>query len=129
LSDELPQSEDEAGMYDVDALLPDSEREGADELKDTYPMRRRSLSRNEEEEGVMFEVGSDDDEENHVRGKHDTRFGSRGKGEDGDEDERERLRYSEGDDRQLDITTQHGDMSPTAFDAPPPEYRRSTKND
>ncbi|GAA5892607.1 uncharacterized protein JCM6883_007412 [Sporobolomyces salmoneus] len=114
--------EDEAGMYDVDALLPrgEGEEDGADELKDSYPMRRRSTSSVRETEGVMFEVGSDDEDE---------RGGRNGKGryEEDEDDERRRLRYS--DDRQLDITTQHEDMSPTSFDAPPPEYRRSDKND
>lgn len=127
LSDELAQTEEEADLYDVDALLPHGEGdEGADELKDSYPMRRRSVSERSQEE-VVFEVGSDDEDERHVqsrRGDPKSRYR-----EQGEDEERERLRYSEGDDRQLDITTQHGDMSPTSFDAPPPEYRRSTKND
>jgi hypothetical protein len=136
LSDEVPQTDgddDEAGMYDVDALLPGGERdeEGADELKsESFPMRRRTSvsSSIRDHDEVVFEVGSDDEEE---RPGHGTRGPVKKRYEDETEDEgeRARLRYSEGDDRQLDITTQHGDLSPTSFDAPPPEYRRSTKND
>lgn len=128
-------TEDEAGMYDVDALLPrgegDDDDAGADELKDTYPMRRRRSNSSSRGPGgsrdeVVFEVGSDDDEgDRHVRRDGGTTAKSRY--EQGGDVERERLRYS--DDRQLDITTQHEDMSPTSFDAPPPEYRRSNKDD
>lgn len=118
-------------MYDVDALLPGGEGDeaAAEELKETYPMRRRSTSsyRGEQEE-VVFEVGSDDEDENRGGKKGGTRK-HQYQDREGEDDETERLRYSEGDDRQLDITTQHGDMSPTNFDAPPPEYRRNNKND
>ncbi|GAA5927692.1 uncharacterized protein JCM15063_005970 [Sporobolomyces koalae] len=118
LSDELAQTEDEADLYDVDALLPRGEGgEDADELKDSFPMSRRSDAVRDER--VMFEVGSDDEEE---------RSGARrGRSEDdGSDDERRRLRYSEGDDRQLDITTQHDDRD--SMDAPP-EYRKNGSKD
>ncbi|GAA6004977.1 hypothetical protein JCM11491_002296 [Sporobolomyces phaffii] len=136
LSDEAARADDdEAGMYDVDALLPggDRDEEGADELKsESFPMRRRTSvsSSMRDHDEVVFEVGSDDDDEQrHGSAKKGIKKRYEDEGATTDDDERARLRYSEGDDRQLDITTQHSDQSPTSFDAPPPEYRRNTKND
>lgn len=117
---------------EIDGLLRSSGHgeEEADELKDSIPLtsrgRRRSNSTiHESDREIVFEVGSEDGDEPPQDTKRKYRDESGGVGG----EETERLRYSEGDDRQLDITTQHEDLSPTSFDAPPPEYRRSTKND
>ncbi|GAA5967802.1 hypothetical protein JCM3765_001442 [Sporobolomyces pararoseus] len=116
-------SEDQAVIRseedEVDALLRNSGQgeEEADELKDSIPLtrRRRSDSNQSRDREVMFEVGSDD-------GVEEERDSKRGRGT------RYRDHDGEQDEEQLDIVTQHGDMSPTNFDAPPPEYR-SSKND
>ncbi|GAA5872115.1 hypothetical protein JCM1840_006322 [Sporobolomyces johnsonii] len=124
LSQELAQTEDEADLYDVDAMVPDDEREDAGELKDSFPLK--SVRRDEDEdEDVVFEVGSDDDEESAVEGRKDSARPRRSDGG-GNEDERQRLRFSDEDDDDLDITTQHGQEG-EGFEAPP-EYR-SYKND
>ncbi|CEQ42630.1 SPOSA6832_04486 [Sporobolomyces salmonicolor] len=122
LSHELAQTEDEADLYDVDAMVPEDEREDAGELKDAFPLKS---VRRDGEEDVVFEVGSDDDEESAVEGRKDSARPRRSDSG-GDEDERQRLRFSEEDDDDLDITTQHGQES-AGLDAPP-EYR-SYKND
>ncbi|GAA6062570.1 hypothetical protein JCM10212_004883 [Sporobolomyces blumeae] len=130
LSDEVAQTEDEADLYDVDRLLPDDEREDAEDVKDSFAMgsvsRRSSSGGRDEDREVVFEVGSDDDEETHLNGtRRKNGSGSRARGGRASDGGGSR-RWSEAEDRNLDITTQHGEGG--GYDAPPPEYR-SSKHD
>ncbi|GAA5957944.1 hypothetical protein JCM10213_002267 [Rhodosporidiobolus nylandii] len=108
LSDELPQSENEADLYDVDHLLPDEDREDAGELKETYPLRTLSEQR---EDPVVFDVGSDEEEE-----PASARRGTKSR-DTGDEDEHEKLMGG-------DITAQNGEEQRGAGLDAPPEYKK-----
>ncbi|GAA5986074.1 hypothetical protein JCM11641_005548 [Rhodosporidiobolus odoratus] len=116
LSDELPMSENEADMYDVDGMLPEEDREDAGELRETYPLRRLSEQRDE----VVFEVGSDEEEEAATPRR------KRRSGDGAVDQERKGLML--GDDA-LDITTQHADGKHSGGLDAPPEYRTTYKDD
>lgn len=119
LSDELPMSENEADLYDVDAMLPEEDREDAGELKgETYPLTR--VSGDGRREHVVFDVGSDDegedDEETPLghgrngKASFERRARRRSSGSDGGR--------SDGEDG-FDITRQ----AKKEEDEEPPEYR------
>ncbi|GAA6007489.1 hypothetical protein JCM10207_006361 [Rhodosporidiobolus poonsookiae] len=123
LSDEVPLSEGDADLYDVDAMLDEEERDryadegdrDASELKETYPLRRISEQRGGGREGTPFEVGSSDEDEE----EDEARARGRAEKEGGKAEETAGLM---GDD-EFDITKQHS----AGLDAPP-SYR-SHKND
>jgi hypothetical protein len=118
LSDELPMSENEADLYDVDAMLPEEDREDAGELKgETYPLTR--VSGDGRHEHVVFDVGSDDDDQETPLGhgrngkaSFERRARRRSSGSEGGR--------SDGEDG-FDITRQH--QAKKEEDEEPPEYR------
>jgi hypothetical protein len=100
LHDELPGSENEADLYDVDALLPDADREDAGELgSEAYSLRRMSRDRGRDE--TVFEVGSEDEDEESEDDEHGRK--GRRNGERGEEHEHRGLI---GGDDDFDITKQ-----------------------
>ncbi|GAA6035781.1 hypothetical protein JCM8097_005697 [Rhodosporidiobolus ruineniae] len=124
LSDELPMTEDEADLYDVDHLVDEEDREDAGELKETYPLHRLSEQR-QREAGTMFEVGESDDEESVVSVPSRKGRSRTTSADTADDEEGEGLM---GDD-DFDITTQHADAQRSAGLDAPPEYRSTYKKD
>ncbi|KAK4055494.1 hypothetical protein OIV83_000040 [Microbotryomycetes sp. JL201] len=110
LSDELPTDELDADQYDVDAMEQDNDVD-ADKVnghRDGSHGENVPLTKVRGGGGqVMFEVGSDDDEEDAVGGKQRTI---------------ERKSYENGEQRPLRATRSESDDSDDEHDRRPPDY-------